>query len=172
MAVAVVAGCTDPCPPKRKSHVGNRVWKGTDLLHRARRSGGVPRAQGTTTTTGRRHFVPSSPHPTLAAPDANDGLRPCPDVSLLEAAAVFVASEPARQQQLARGWLPGRPAVGVQCAVHKMPISVGQRPRETKHGKCDLARDPNPATCKKLPPVIQIPESCSSRFSRLNIALQ
>lgn len=28
VAVAVVAGCTDPCSPKRKSHVGNRVGRG------------------------------------------------------------------------------------------------------------------------------------------------
>lgn len=121
---------------------------------------------------GEAPFVPSSPHRTLAAPDANDGLRPCPaDVSLFEAAVVFVVSP----TTACKGLASRPPAVGVQRAVHEMPISVGQRPRETKHGKCDLARDPNPATCCQRRPVIQIPGRCSccrSSFSRLNIALQ
>lgn len=121
---------------------------------------------------GEAPFVPSSPHRTLAAPDANDDLRPCPaDVSLFEAAVVFVVSP----TTACKGLASRPPAVEVQRAVHKMPISVGQRPRETKHGKCDLARDPNPATCCQRRPVIQIPGRCSccrSSFSRLNIALQ
>lgn len=172
MAVAVVAGCTDPCPPSAEAMWEIAFGRGRiscivlGVLGASRGRKGRRRRRGGAILFHHhliQHWL------LLMQTTACVHVLTCPSS---KAAAVFVASEPARQQQLARGWLPGRPAVGVQCAVHKMPISVGQRPRETKHGKCDLARDPNPATCKKLPPVIQIPESCASRFSRLNIALQ
>lgn len=148
MAVAVVAGCTDPCSPKRKSHVGNRVWRGTDHLHRARRLGA---SRG---RKGRRGGAICSIITSSNVGCANDGLRPCPaDVSLFEAAVVFVVSP----TTACKGLASRPPAVGVQRAVHKMPISVGQRPRETKHGKCDLARGPEP--CNLLPTPASHPDS-------------